>query len=29
LSYTVIKNGQWVPLESGSNPFLCGKRFAG
>jgi ABC-type branched-subunit amino acid transport system substrate-binding protein len=28
LSYSVIRNGQWVSLYNGSNPYLCGKRFA-
>jgi ABC-type branched-subunit amino acid transport system substrate-binding protein len=29
LSYSQIQSGKWVPLIQGSNPFLCGKRFAG
>jgi ABC-type branched-subunit amino acid transport system substrate-binding protein len=29
LSYSVIRNNQWVPLIGGSFPFLCGKRFTG
>jgi hypothetical protein len=28
LSYSVIQNGQWVPLVGGAFPFICGKRYS-